>query len=157
MKIQDLLEKWGLKGLKLSVGFLSTEWEPQPDEQQAAWELYVELITRVATRELDDADGDEEAALTSVYNLFDITRGILKAKGRKSLNFSKVAIVVLNQKLRPFTARWHKKKLAGAFDDPALCREFRAELREVQAVLAGFAGLLSTIAGVENIADVDLE
>ena len=50
MKIQDWFENWGITGLKLKAGFLEMNWEPQPDEQQAAWELYVELVTRVATQ-----------------------------------------------------------------------------------------------------------
>ncbi len=150
MKIQNLLENWGLKGLQLNVGFLKLDWEPQPDEQQAAWELYVEILTRVTTQLLPDADGDEEAALKSVHNLFEITRKLLKQKGRKAQTFSKIAIVILNQKIRPFTAEWHKKSLAGVFDTPEGRQEFRKALKEIQNVLRGYAGLLSEIAGVED-------
>lgn len=153
MKIQDWFENWGITGLKLNAGFLSMEWEPQPDEQQAAWELYVELITRVATQPLPDNVGDDASALESVYQLFDVTRQLLKGKGRKAQTFSKVAIVVLNQKIRPFTAKWHKQSKAGAFSDAAQCQEFRQELAGVQQVLGGYAGMLAKIAGVEGFQD----
>ncbi len=154
MKIQDLFENWGLKGLQLNAGFLKLDWEPQPDEQQAAWELYVEMLTRITTQPLPDEDGDEETALKSVYNLFEITRNLLKQKGRKAQTFSKIAIVILNQKVRPFTARWHKKSLAGAFDTPEGRAGFREELKEIQKVLRSYAGLLSEIAGVEDFQDL---
>ena len=39
-------------------------------------------------------------------------------RGRGTIEFSKIAIPVLNQVVRPFTARWHRESLAGAFDDP---------------------------------------
>jgi len=61
MKIRDWFENWGITGLKLSTGFLEMEWEPQPEEQQAAWELYIELITRITTQDIDGDSGDEAA------------------------------------------------------------------------------------------------
>lgn len=64
--------------------------------------MYVELITRIATQELDEDCGDEKAALNSIHALFPITREILKSKGRLAPNFTKIAVVVLNQILRPF-------------------------------------------------------
>ena len=150
MKIGDLFENWGLKGLKLSTGFVTMEWEPQPEEQQAAWELYVELLTRVTTQPLDDAHGDEATALQSIYSLFGITRELLKQRGRKAETFSKIAIVVLNQKIRPFTAKWHKASLAGVLESEEGRQAFREEMRDIQLVLRGYAGLLSEMAGVED-------
>ena len=48
MKMQKLFEDWGMTGLKLNLGFLQTEWEPQVEDAEAAWEMYVELLTRIA-------------------------------------------------------------------------------------------------------------
>lgn len=150
MKIQDLFENWGLKGLELNAGFLKMNWKPQPDEQQAAWELYVEMITRVTTQALPDSHGDEGVALKSVYSMFSITRDLLKQKGRKAETFSKIAVVILNQKIRPFTAKWHKKSLDAAFDSEEERLAFRKDLKDVQAVLHSYAGMLSQIANVED-------
>lgn len=155
MRIQDLFENWGLKGLKLSAGFLEMEWEPQPDEQQAAWELYVELLTRISTQPLADEDGDEATALASIFGLFEVTRKLLKEKGRKAETFSKIAIVVLNQKIRPFTARWHKLSLDDGFKDQATCEQFREELKDIQQVLSGYAGVLAQVANVEDFQDYE--
>ena len=108
MTFKELFRKWGLNSIKLKVGFAEVEFGPTEDDQTAAWDMYVELITRITTQPLDDATGDEETALNSVYQLFPITRDILKSKGRNAENFTKIAVIVLNQIIRPFTAKWHK-------------------------------------------------
>jgi hypothetical protein len=153
MKIKDWFDKWGITGLKLKGPFLEIDWKPQPEEQQAAWELYIELITRVATQPLAETEGDEIAALNSVYKLFDVTRSLLKEKGRKAETFSKIAIVILNQKIRPFTAEWHKNKNDLETDDGR--RKFREDLQNIQQLLKGYAGLLADVAGVENFLELE--
>jgi hypothetical protein len=35
--------------LPFGLGGLEQTWEPNDDEQKAAWELYVELVTRTTT------------------------------------------------------------------------------------------------------------
>ena len=80
------------------------------------WALYIELLTRITTQPLPTEHGDEETALDSVYSLFEITRAVIKEHGRDCINFTKIAIVVLNQVVRPFTAKWHRKNLAGDFE-----------------------------------------
>ena len=99
--------------------------------------------------------GDEKTALDSVYSLFGTTRGILHRRGRSAIQFSKVAIPVLNQVVRPFTAKWHKESLAGAFKEPARCAEFRAELEELQEELRNYNRLLARIADVEDLTDLE--
>ena len=113
MKYKDLFENWGLKSLKLNLKFVEAEFVAQPEDQDAAWEMYVELITRVATQFLEPDAGEEESALNSVYSLFETTRSILKEKGRKCESFTKIAVIVLNQVVRPFTAKWHKELTDG--------------------------------------------
>lgn len=151
MQLKDLFETWGLGKIKLSAGFFETEWQPQTADQDAAWELYVEMLTRIVTQPLPDEDGDEQTALNSVHSLFAVTREILRRHGRKSLQFSKVAIVVLNQIVRPFTAKWHKLALEEAFKNPARCQEFRQDLKELQLDLLIYAKALATIADVEDL------
>lgn len=151
MKIEKLFENWDMKGLKLKLGFLETEWEPQVKDAEAAWEMYVELLTRIATQPLPDNSGMESSALESVYSLFGITRGVLRKYGKDSIGFAKIAVIVLNQIVRPFTARWHKLSQAGAFQDEEQCALFRDELKELQNSLRRYMGMLSEIAGVEDI------
>ena len=111
MKLKKWFENWGLTKLKVSMGFLETEWSPQEADRDAAWELYVEMLTRIVTQPLAVTDGDEQTALDSVNALFGITREILRSKGRDCIEFSKIAVIVLNQIVRPFTAKWHKLSL----------------------------------------------
>lgn len=155
MKYKDLFENWGLKSLKLNLKFVEAEFVAQPEDQDAAWEMYVELITRVATQFLEPDAGEEESALNSVYSLFETTRSILKEKGRKCESFTKIAVIVLNQVVRPFTAKWHKEKENGAFNNSEKCIQFRNELAILQAELRKYTALLANIAGVEDITDIN--
>lgn len=149
MKWKKWLEDWQMVGLKISVPYLEMEWAPQDADRSAAWSLYVELLTRITTQPLPDEDGDEESALTSVHSLFGLTRDIMRREGRDCIEFSKLAIVILNQCVRPFTAKWHRLKLEGAFNDQAQCTQFRKELRQLQATLVIYTGMLGELAGVE--------
>src|SRR4051794_12720016 len=93
----------------------SADWEPDERERQAAWEMYVELVTRVTVVELPESQGVAREALTSYYGLFGTTREILKKygpdvarPGRKgSTSFGQIAVVILNELLRPLLATWH--------------------------------------------------
>lgn len=155
MKLQSKLQKFGLQNLKLKTGFLELDWQPNPIDQQAAWELYVELLTRIATQPLACEEGREDSALSSVYSLFPTTRDILKSKGRECSDFSKIAIVVLNQVVRPFTAKWHPLSEKEAFKDQAQCEQFRNELIELQKQLKNYTALLADIAGVEDLTELE--
>lgn len=81
--------RWGLSSIKLNIGFAELEYEATEDDMTTAWDMYVELLTRITTQPLEEGTGDEETTLTSIYNLFDITRTILKEKGRLGSNFTK--------------------------------------------------------------------
>ena len=151
MKWKKWLENWDMTGLQINAAFLKMEWKPQVADQNAAWELYVELLTRVTTQALQPEDGDEATALESVYSLFPTTREIIKKYGRDADTFTKLAIVVLNQVIRPFTAKWHRIKLQSGFDDPKHCKAFRKELAELQKQLDKYAKMLADIAKVEDL------
>lgn len=154
MTLKDLLEKWGLTSLKIKTPFLEADWEPKDADRTAAWELYVELITRVATQQLDPDEGDEAAALTSVYQLFPLTRDTIKRNGRHCINFTRIAVVVLNQRVRPLTAKWHPRIVADDLDASARA-EFRAELRDLQTDLRNYTHLLADLADVEDLTDLE--
>ena len=154
MKWKAKLSKWKLDSLKLNLRYAEAEFTYAEFDEMAAWEMYVELITRITTRPLPLGEGDEKAALDSVYSLFPTTRALLKTYGRKGQTFSKLAVVVLNQVIRPFTTKWHGVAIAGFQNGPAIAA-FRSELTDLQVVLASYAAALSEIAGVEDISDID--
>lgn len=157
MRWGDWLENWGMSSLKLKAGFLETEWKPNPQDKQAAWELYIELLTRITTQALDPSDGDEKTALDSIFSLFPTTRLILRQEGRLCKEFTKISIVVLNQVVRPFTAKWHKASLAGAFDEPQQCAQFRNDLALLQEKLICYAQMLAQMADVEDLTSLENE
>ncbi|GAB6275195.1 MAG: hypothetical protein STSR0004_20600 [Peptococcaceae bacterium] len=155
MKWRKWLENWDMTSLKIKTPFLDMEWKPQDEDKNAAWELYIELLTRVATQPLPGEHGDEETALTSVYKLFGLTREIIRRNGRYCIEFTKIAIVVLNQVIRPFTAKWHKLSLAGAFKDSKQIDIFRKELSALQENLKKYSKMLADMAGVEDLTEIE--
>lgn len=155
MNLGETFRTFQLGKIKLGPRWLSLEIDFTSEDEDAAWELYVEMLTRIVTQPLPADAGDEKTALDSVYSLFPTTRQILQRHGRKAIQFSKVAIPVVNQIVRPFTAKWHKESLAGAFDDTAKRIEFREELGALQEDLRNYNRLLADIAGVEDLTDLE--
>jgi len=155
MNLSNWLEKWGMSSLKIMPPFLQMEWTPEAADRNAAWALYIELLTRIATQPLPIEHGDEKTALDSVYSLFATTREVIRAHGPECINFTKIAIVVLNQVVRPFTAKWHRKSLSGDFEDETERAVFREELAALQAELRKYSRMLADIAGVEDLTDLE--
>jgi hypothetical protein len=155
MKWEKWLENWDMRGLKIKTPFLEMEWNPQTADKNAAWDLYIELLTRITTRSLPNDVGDEKTALDSVYSLFPTTRGIIRQYGRDCIEFTKVAIVVLNQIVRPFTAKWHPFSLAGTLSADPQRTQFRTELSALQSKLITYARMLADIAGVEDLTTLE--
>lgn len=155
MNLPSLFTEFHLTKVSLNLAGVGLEVEFTQNDRNAAWELYVEMLTRIVTQPLPSDVGDEQTALDSVYSLFGTTREILHRHGPDTIQFSKVAIPVLNQVVRPFTARWHRQSRAGAFADPAQCRQFRNELAELQDDLRKYNRLLASIAGVEDLTDLE--
>lgn len=155
MKWVEWLCKWNMSSLKITAPYLEMEFIPQEKDKDASWELYTELLTRVTTQNLLPEHGDEETALKSIHNIFDLTRNIIKSNGRGCMEFTKIAIVVLNQVIRPFTAKWHRLCLNNAFEDPQKCNEFREELEELQSILRRYTKMLADMAGVEDLTTLE--
>ena len=94
---------------------LSGKWVPDQAERDAAWELYVELVTRVAVVPLGPRQGVLREALSSLYALFGVTREILRKYGpavarppkEGQYRFGHLAVWMLNAALRPVLASWH--------------------------------------------------
>ena len=155
MNLQELFGRFQLERISLNFSVISADITFGEVDKDAAWELYIEMLTRIVTQPLPAEVGDEQTALDSVYSLFATTREILRRRGRDTIGFSKVAIPVLNQVVRPFTAKWHRLSLAGAFHTEEGRAEFRAELETLQADLRNYNRMLADIAGVEDLTDLE--
>ncbi len=157
-----------LKEVTVSIPFLglAAKWVADPTQRQAAWSLYVELVTRIAVQPLETDQGLVREAMNSLYSLFGTTREILKAAGpnvgasKKSVGG--IAILVLNNALRPFLAKWHPLLQAWEARRPAGVspkehevnwpeeRPLREELAALRDGLEQYANALAKIAGVEE-------
>ena len=149
----------------LKLGFLEIggDWTPDDAEERAAWEMYVELVTRISVAELRPGDGVLREALSSLYSLFATTRDILKrygpgiARGKDggSLSFGYIAVAVLNGALRPLLAEWHPALASHeALRPPTLAPadhertwdradELRVQLNALRQVLLDYSYLLA--------------
>jgi hypothetical protein len=108
-----------LKSINVALKTPFTEiggvWEPNDTERRAAWELYVELVTRVAVVPLPDDRGIAREALISLYQLFPIHREVLRKAGpavaepkrNGEYNLGYLSVAALNFCVRPFLATWH--------------------------------------------------
>lgn len=155
MKLREWLDEWSMTSLKINVHFLELEWQPNDHDRDAAWDLYIEMLTRVATQHLEPEHGDESAALESIYSLFDLTRNVIKKQGRHCIEFTKIAVVVLNQVIRPFTAKWHRIAKDSCFNEEDSCKVFREELADLQRNLRVYSKMLADMAGVEDLTTLE--
>lgn len=151
MQWRDVLAEWGVNKLQLKLGFLDMEFVPQDADRKAAWELYVELATRISTQPLPPGLGDDGKALDSLYSLFQTTREIMKVHGPGAIHFTRIGIAVLNRVLRPFLARWHGVINAENKPSPATQDEFRKQLEQVRLDMLQYARVLARVADVEEL------
>jgi hypothetical protein len=153
---QAWLKLWDLHQLQPPVidnDRLLEFWSPTDADRAVAWDVYVELATRITVEELKDTEGNSKTALESVAKLFTLTRDSLKSHGINSANAGTLITAFLNHRVRSFTAHWHP--LATKIDenaekkedfDPQLRQQFRAQLRnEIQPVLKSLAKALASI------------
>lgn len=153
MKLKDFLAKVNLNSLKFTVPFMEMEFSISTADKDAAWELYVELLTRCATRKLKSDAGENDEVLASLYSLFGTTREILKKYKSDCVNFSKIAIAVLNQIIRPFLSKWHRLSL-NMQEGNMNWDGFREELASLQYKLNEYLILLAEMAGIEDYSQI---
>lgn len=148
--ILDVLRRFKLESLVIGSNCATMTLSYTNWDSEAAWQLFVELITRVTSQPLPESDGDEKSALNSVYSLFSITRDILKNYGKNARSFTPFTILILNKLLRPFTSKWHKESLNNAFQKDETRKLFRSELEELRVSLMHYIQLLADMAGVDD-------
>ncbi len=153
------------------IGKIAGVWKPAEEEQKAAWELYIELVTRVSIAGLPENQGLLRESLTSLYSIFTITRDILRRYGPaiarpnngSEISFGALAIQIVNYVLRPVLTNWHPRLLDYEHQRPATlsayqyeqqweqCKEFRAALQETQTVLLEYSRLLAQVPNLTGV------
>jgi hypothetical protein len=157
-----------LAKVTVKLPWVEGEWVADEDQQRAAWEMYVELVTRVSVQPLRADEGLLREALSSLYALFAETRRVLKQYGpglatparAGSLSFGQIAVDVLNQSLRPLLAKWHPLLQAHeAVRPPGMApsdherawpqaAELRGAIEAKRAELGAYADLLAGVCGI---------
>ena len=153
--LAGLFNHYKLSKIKIGPRWANVELKFEAFNKYAAWELYVEMLTRVITQPMPAEGGNEQAALDSVYSIFETTREVLRRCGPTAFEVSLVVIPFLNQVVRPFTTKWHSASLSGAFSDATKRTEFRQELIELQHDLCQYNRILAKMAGVEDLTDLE--
>ena len=109
-----LLGDFHLEKVRLGPAWANVEISFDQSDQDAAWELYVEMLLRIVTQSLPAQDGDERTALGSIYALSPITREILRRRGRGTIAFSKVSIPVVKPSCTAFYCQMAPGILGGS-------------------------------------------
>lgn len=129
------------------------------DAKRTAWEIFVEVSTRISTQPLGEEEGFLREALTSLYRLFGRTRDLLaqaqptKVTGGRTVEY--LALTMLNHELRPFLSLWHPRlarfeqtgKDEADWDDNAA---FRRDLEQLRQHLVEFSLSFARLAGVAD-------
>jgi hypothetical protein len=165
-----------LESFEVSLSFpqiagVKGTWTPDDSEQKAAWEMYVELVTRIAVVPLKPEEGLLREALASLYSIFNSTREILRERGPEvaqpkeegDLSFGHLSVIVLNAVLRPVLAKWHPLLLdyeSSRQEGVAPLEherrwekyeELRQVLEETRVQMLEYADLLGKVAGVPQL------
>lgn len=178
-KIKRYLRRRNVESVQLSkvemdlFGAGKATWKPDRVQQDAAWEMYVELVTRIALQPLDKGEGLLREALSSLHVLFGETRRILREGGPRVAiplddgnddpTFGQAAVRILNDILRPFLSKWHP--LLEEYEEQrgeGVSRlehemqwerydELHEELHEVQKKLKHYADILAEACGIQRI------
>lgn len=161
------LKKINVKA-KFGIIDIDGTWEPNDQEKKAAWELYVELITRISVVELKESEGSLREALSSFHSFFTTTREILRKYGPdvvkgnsiKDISFGMLAVAIINVVIRPVLAKWHPLLLdyeSKKSEDQSLIehenaweksKELRRVLNLTRLTLIEYAALLAKVANV---------
>ena len=166
------------KGIQVAIGQIKGYLYPTEAEQAAAYELLVELSTRAAGVQNTVSDSMVRDTLSSIHQMFDLTRGILREHGAEAskgsagnLSLAVIAVRVLNEVFRPMLAKWHpilceyesrREQEAPFVSEGEWERRWpeatkcRAELAEMRGSTRAYIDTLSRIAGASAVADAVL-
>lgn len=158
------------------IGKIAGVWKPDENERRAAWELYVELITRISVAGLPPDQGLLRESLSSLYVIFTTTRTVLhkygpaiaRPKAEGDLSFGFLALNILNYVLRPLLTAWHPLLLDYEHTRGAAISEFEHEqrweradelrqvLHDTQRILVTYANILALVANVPPLYEPEI-
>ncbi|MGK4593268.1 hypothetical protein [Amycolatopsis sp. w19] len=136
-------------------------------DRALAWELHVELASRITAVELRPDEGLLSEALDSLYSVFSTARRALAghrpAPDATEDSVHHLVINLLNKGIRPFLAYWHRMYVDHQDRRPAGVTVFeheqawehkdrlRAELADLQVLLRDVARRLAELAEATSL------
>jgi hypothetical protein len=146
-------------------------WEPTECERNAAWDMYVELVTRIPIAQVKPGESSLQVCLNSLYKIFGATREILRKYGPSvarprsegQISFGYLSVKVLDIILRPFLVEWYPllvdyestRKGSGSAREHerkwARYEELKRGLTEVREALLQYAQLLARASEVPSL------
>lgn len=140
---------------------------PELPEKSLAWNLHVELASRISAVRLGPDEGLLSEALSSLYQVFtEARRALAEHPPERSLtsdSLHQVVFRLLNDGLRPFLAKWHPLLDAHLERRPPESSQFeherawdqagqlRAELADLQVLLRDVTERLAELAGAGSL------
>ncbi|KUN03913.1 TIR protein [Streptomyces yokosukanensis] len=142
---------------------------PSESERMAAFDIQVELVTRIGVQELAPGTGSLREALSSLKSLIDFTRATLHTYSIRleqgtadgAATVQSLAYALINGTIRPFTTTWHPRLAAYEARRPADAAPLDHELgwpeaSQMRADLAALREPLRRIAeGLAEISGAD--
>ncbi|NUT29332.1 MAG: toll/interleukin-1 receptor domain-containing protein [Streptomyces sp.] len=124
---------------------------PSESERMAAYDIQVELVTRIGVQELAPGTGSLREALASLKSLIDFTRatlhtysiGLERGTETGAPTVHSLAYTLINDTIRPFTSTWHPRLAAYEARCPADTAplDHEAAWAQAEAMRAELAGL----------------
>ena len=114
---------------EINLGFTKIKIRQNDYYSGVLWNVLVELSTRIIFNKLEEDTGKSKAALDSVYKCFTLIREELSKKFPGNVVFHLV-LSLLNNRLRPFLAKWHK--LSDRLAENDIDKHFRNDLVKLQ-------------------------
>ncbi|WP_420312450.1 hypothetical protein ACOB87_37185 [Streptomyces sp. YS-B37] len=142
---------------------------PSQSERVAAYDIQVELVTRIGVQELALGTGSLREALDSLTSLSDFTRSTLhtygiepeRDSGTETPSVQSIAHTLIHETITPFTGTWHPRLAVYETRCPASttpldheaawpdAASMRAELSALRAPLQRITEGLGRIAGAD--------
>lgn len=153
------------------IGTIEGLWEPTESERSAAWDMYVEIVTRIPVAFVVPGEGSLQVSLSSTYKIFGATRDILRKYGPEvarpraegQISFGCLSVKVLDLILRPFLLKWYprlteyestKKATESSYDHERkwdCYQELSQELIQIRDALLQYAQLLAQASEVPSL------
>ena len=127
------------------------------EDRDAAWQLYIELMSRHVDRAKKVEECNPFTVMDSFEGLFQARTEIFREAGSKSVKTLNKIMPFLNETIRPFVQKWRLESKDGAFNGeymmsvrrPEFYREAEVLYEEIQTM----CDTMARIAGVQNLAE----